>query len=271
MRKQRQWPWAPWLRLLPGQLVAWLKTTVAYQKHCADITLPGLMENINTSAVICNALRPENKHRGSSVNWISCGGIFFLFFPSFSVLSQPRHFIKCKSKEKFIKGFFFIQSCSHPPGLVVLLWCTLEAVCWNGRLVSHLQKGGSAQGDCCHSGRRCRFRGEQRLKQVKYATTVMTQWGLTYRSLWIFQGRGQRTQAGEPLRNPEQTTLIKTQALTNSATFHTWKEKVCTSPTAISNSRLRRPGPDFFTQTDLKFDPWICCSGLKVRNWTEYN
>lgn len=49
----------------------------------------------------------------------------------------------------------------------------------------------------------------------------------------ICQGRGQRTQAGEPLRNPEQTTLIKTQALTNSATFHTCKEKVCASPTAI--------------------------------------
>lgn len=88
MRKQRQWPWAPWLRLLPHQLVAWLKTTVA-EEHCADITLPGLMENINTSAVICNALRPENKHRGSSVNGISCGRFFSFLSPLFSAVWAP--------------------------------------------------------------------------------------------------------------------------------------------------------------------------------------
>lgn len=90
MRKQWQWPWAPWLRLLPCQLVAWLKkTTVAYQKHCADITLPDLMENINNLVGIWNALRPENKHRGSSVNWISYWRFFSLLPPHFQCCLSP--------------------------------------------------------------------------------------------------------------------------------------------------------------------------------------
>lgn len=123
MRKPWQWPWALWLRLLPCQLVAWLMmTAVAYKKHCADITLPGLMENINNVVVIWNALRPENKHRGSSVNSISCGRFFFSFFPPF-------------------------QCCLSPDSL--------------SNVRSQLRKGGCAQGDCCHSGRQCHFTGQR--------------------------------------------------------------------------------------------------------------